>query len=94
MLTGINVPIRIGDAIVMPGDVVLGDRDGILFIPPQLVEEVIESAKTQRLRDEWVKAKFDTGKYKSGEIYGRPSDPTLQKELEDFMKQRSVNKED
>jgi 4-hydroxy-4-methyl-2-oxoglutarate aldolase len=94
MLTGINVPIRIGDAIVMPGDVVLGDRDGILFIPPQLVEEVIESAKTQRLRDEWVKAKFDTGKYKSGEIYGRPSDPTLQKELEDFMKQRSVKKED
>jgi regulator of RNase E activity RraA len=52
MLTGVNVPIRIGDAIVMPGDIVLGDRDGILFIPPQLVEEIIESARTQRLRDE------------------------------------------
>lgn len=93
MLTGVNVPVRIGDAIVMPGDIVLGDRDGILFIPPQLVEEVIESAKSQRARDEWVKSKFDTGKYKSGEIYGRPSDPALQKELDEFIKQRTGKKE-
>jgi 4-hydroxy-4-methyl-2-oxoglutarate aldolase len=93
MLSGVNVPIRIGDAIVMPGDIVLGDRDGILFIPPQLVEEVIESARTQRLRDEWVKKKFDTGKYKSGEIYGRPTDPVLLKEFEEFIKQKPVKKE-
>jgi regulator of RNase E activity RraA len=94
MLTGINVPVRIGDAIVMPGDIVLGDRDGILFIPPQMVEEVIESARTQRLRDEWVKSKFDLGKYKSGEIYGRPTDPALLKEFEEFLKQKGVKKEE
>lgn len=92
MLTGINVPVRIGAAIVLPGDIVLGDRNGILFIPPQLVEEVIESARTQRLRDEWVKKKFDTGKYKSGEIYGRPTDPVLLKEFEEFIKQKPVKK--
>jgi 4-hydroxy-4-methyl-2-oxoglutarate aldolase len=88
MLTGINVPVRIGDAIVMPGDIVLGDRDGVLFIPPQLIEQVIESARNQRLRDEWVKKKFDTGKYKSGEIYGRPRDPELLREFEEFIKQK------
>jgi 4-hydroxy-4-methyl-2-oxoglutarate aldolase len=93
MLSGINVPVRIVDAIVMPGDIVLGDRDGILFIPPQLVEEVIESARTQRLRDAWVKSKFDTGKYKSGEIYGRPTDPALLKEFEEFVKQKPVKKD-
>jgi regulator of RNase E activity RraA len=93
MLSGINIPVRIGDAIVMPGDIVLGDRDGILFIPPQLVEEVIESARTQRLRDAWVKSKFDTGKYKSGEIYGRPTDPALLKEFEEFVKQKPVKKD-
>ena len=92
MLTGVNVPVRIGDAIVMPGDIVLGDRDGILFIPPQLVEEVIESARTQRARDEWVKAQFDKGKYKSGEIYGRPTDPKLLKEMEEFIKQKTAKK--
>jgi regulator of RNase E activity RraA len=88
MVTGLNVPVRIGEAIVMPGDIVLGDRDGVLFIPPQLVEQVIESARTQRLRDEWVKKKFDTGKYKSGEIYGRPRDPELLKEFEEYTKQK------
>jgi 4-hydroxy-4-methyl-2-oxoglutarate aldolase len=86
LFTGINVPVQIGDAIVMPGDIVLGDRDGVLFIPPQLVEEVIASARSQRLRDEWVKAKMATGKYKSSELYGRPTDPQLAKELDDFIK--------
>jgi regulator of RNase E activity RraA len=30
MLTGINIPIRIGNATVMPGDVVLGDEEGLI----------------------------------------------------------------
>jgi regulator of RNase E activity RraA len=92
MLTGVNVPVQIGGAIVMPGDIVLGDRDGILFIPPQLAEEVIESARTQRARDEWVKSKFDLGKYKSSDIYGRPTDPALLKEFEEFIKQKTGKK--
>ncbi|HEY7499551.1 MAG TPA: hypothetical protein VH740_13620 [Vicinamibacterales bacterium] len=92
LLTGINVPVQIGGAIVMPGDIVLGDRDGVLFIPPQLVEEVITSAKTQRLRDEWVKAKMATGKYKSSELYGRPTDPQLAKELDEYIKKGMTKK--
>src|SRR5207247_1892701 len=39
MLTGINVPVRIGKTTVMPGDVVFGDAEGVYFIPPALVEE-------------------------------------------------------
>ena len=34
MLTGINIPIRIGGVTVMPGDLVVGDREGVYFIPP------------------------------------------------------------
>lgn len=86
MVTGVNVPVRIGSVTVMPGDIVLGDRDGVLFIPPHLINEVIESARSQRRRDEWVKRKFDTGKYKSGEIYGRPADPKLREEFEAYVK--------
>ena len=88
MLTGINIPVRIGEATVMPGDIVLGDRDGVLFIPPQMVSAILDSVVTQRARDEWVKGKFDTGKYKSGEIYGTPRDPELKKEFDEFIKQR------
>ena len=43
-LMGINVPIRIGHATVMPGDMVVSDVEGLTFIPPQLCEEVIDKA--------------------------------------------------
>jgi 4-hydroxy-4-methyl-2-oxoglutarate aldolase len=91
MLTGINVPIRVGEATVMPGDVVLGDGHGLLFIPPQLAEEVVKAAETTQIRDEWMKQKFDTRKYKSSDIYGRPRDPALAKELEEYIKKRQGN---
>jgi regulator of RNase E activity RraA len=87
LLTGVNVPVRIGGVTVMPGDIVLGDRDGILFIPPHVAPEIIASAKTQRLRDKWVKDKFDLGKYKSSEIYGRPTDPALLQEFLEYTGQ-------
>jgi regulator of RNase E activity RraA len=89
MMTGINVPVRIGKATVMPGDVVLGDEEGVIFIPPQLVKPVVEAAEAQQARDEWIKQKFDTGKYKSSEIYGRPTDPQLRKEMEEYIKSRT-----
>lgn len=88
MLTGINVPVRVGNATVMPGDVVLGDGEGLFFIPPHLVQDVVNAAENAHARDEWIKKQFDTGKYKSGEIYGRPRDPALAKELEEYIKKR------
>jgi 4-hydroxy-4-methyl-2-oxoglutarate aldolase len=86
MLTGINVPVRVGNATVMPGDVVLGDGEALFFIPPHLVQDVVDAAEGAHARDEWIKKQFDTGKYKSGEIYGRPRDPALAKELEEYIK--------
>jgi 4-hydroxy-4-methyl-2-oxoglutarate aldolase len=57
MLTGINVPVRIGNATVMPGDLVVGDREGVYFIPPQLAKEVLDRADEIHLHDEWTKKK-------------------------------------
>jgi 4-hydroxy-4-methyl-2-oxoglutarate aldolase len=50
-LTGINVPIRIGRAVVLPGDLVLAKTDGVLFIPAILAEEAISSAEFTNLQD-------------------------------------------
>ncbi len=86
MLTGINVPIRIGAATVMPGDVVYGDREGVTFIPPHLVDKVVKQAEITHIHDEWTKAKFMTGKYKSSELYPSPKDPALKKEYEEYLK--------
>jgi 4-hydroxy-4-methyl-2-oxoglutarate aldolase len=88
MLTGINVPVRIGDVTVMPGDLVVGDREGVYFIPPQFVEEVLDKADETHIHDEWTKKKFAEGKYKSSEIYGSPSDPKLKQEYADYLKKR------
>ena len=84
MLTGINVPIRIGETTVMPGDVVVGDREGLTFIPAGAVADVARASKMTELHDIWTKAKFATGKYKSSDLYPRPSDPALIKEFEDW----------
>jgi regulator of RNase E activity RraA len=88
MLTGINVPVRIGGVTVMPGDLVVGDREGVYFVPPQLVKEVLDRADEIRIHDEWTKKKFDEMKYKSREIYGSPTDPALLKEYKDYLKKR------
>ena len=88
MLTGINVPIRIGGVTVMPGDLVVGDREGVYFIPPQMVKEVLDHADETHIHDEWTKKKFDEGKYKSAEIYGSPKDPKLQQEYREYLKKR------
>ena len=88
MLTGINIPVRIGGVTVMPGDLVVGDREGVYFIPPQFVREVLDRADEIHVHDEWTKKKFDEGKYKSSEIYSTPSDPKLLQEYQEYLKKR------
>jgi regulator of RNase E activity RraA len=86
---GINIPVKVGDAVVMPGDVVLGDREGVIFIPPHLVKQIVDEADLTHIHDEWTKAKFLTGKYKSNELYGGPGlTPELQKEYDAYVKKR------
>ncbi|MGE5569386.1 MAG: RraA family protein [Rhodospirillales bacterium] len=88
MLTAYNTPIRIGRATVMPGDIVFGDREGIYFIPPKFAQEIVDRAEETRIHDEWTKMKLGTGKYKSSEIYGSPTDPELKKEYQEYLKKR------
>jgi len=88
MLTGINIPVRIGGVTVMPGDLVFGDKEGVYFIPPQHAKTVLDNADVVHIHDEWTRKKFDEGKYKSSEIYGSPTDPALKKEYQDYLKKR------
>jgi regulator of RNase E activity RraA len=87
-VAGINIPVRIGNATVMPGDLVFGDPEGVSFIPPHLVQGIIDEAQVTHIHDEWTKKKFDEGKYKSTDVYSRPRDPALLKEYEDYLKQK------
>jgi regulator of RNase E activity RraA len=73
-MIGINVPIRIGGAFVMPGDVVLGRDGGVIFIPPQLAERVVKSSELTRLRDEFGHERLRARTYTAGQIDGRWTD--------------------
>jgi 4-hydroxy-4-methyl-2-oxoglutarate aldolase len=74
MLMGVNCPVRIGGATVMPGDLVLGKEDGVIFIPAHLVEKVVKTAELIALRDKFGKQRLAEGKYTSGQIDTRWAD--------------------
>ena len=68
MLSGLNTMIRIGRATVLPGDLVLAKRGGVIFIPAHLAEEAIINAEFIALRDRFGHMRLREGKYTPGEI--------------------------
>ncbi|HEX5025771.1 MAG TPA: RraA family protein [Agriterribacter sp.] len=82
MLGGINVPIRIGRATVLPGDIALAKKGGVVFIPAHLVEEVVLNAEFISLRDAFGHQRLREGKYTPGEIDTKWTDEIKQ----DFLK--------
>lgn len=82
VLMGLNTPVRIGGAIVLPGDLVISEREGVLFIPAHLAEKVVSTSEFIALRDRFSKAMLKSGKYTPGQI---DSDWTVPVR-EDFLK--------
>ena len=74
MLTSINAPIRVGRAIVLPGDVVLANQYGTIFIPAYLVDELVISSEVTALRDQFGFQRLREKKYLAGQIDSRWSD--------------------
>ena len=74
MLGGINVPIRIGRTTVLPGDAVLAKKGGVVFIPAQLVADLVINAEFIALRDQFGHQRLREGKYTPGQIDAQWSD--------------------
>lgn len=68
VLFGLNTPIRIGLATVLPGDLVLANQEGVLFIPAYLAEQVIATAEFIQLRDAFGDEMIQSKQYTTGEI--------------------------
>lgn len=62
-MLGVNIPVMIRGITVIPGDVVLGTRTGVIFIPPHLLEEVVEKSEATRLRDAFSKQRLREQRY-------------------------------
>ena len=81
-MTGYNMPCRIGQAICMPGDVVLGTISGVIFIPAHLAETVVVRAEKNHVRDIFGFDRLKSGTYTTAQI-DRMWTVTM---MEDFLK--------
>jgi regulator of RNase E activity RraA len=68
VLMGLNTPIRIGGAIVLPGDLVISEPTGVLFIPAHMAEEVILTAEFIGVRDAFGYEMLKSGTYDTGQM--------------------------
>lgn len=57
----VDVTIGCGGAAVQPGDIIVGDGDGVIVIPPALVEEVVAAALAQEEEDAWIAEQVEAG---------------------------------
>ena len=91
MLTTINAPIRIGRAIVLPGDVVLANRHGVVFIPAHLLSELVLSSEVVGLIDEFGFQRLKEKKYTPGQIDTKWTDE-IKKDFVNWTKNYPGNK--
>ena len=82
MLMSINNAVTIGNVTVLPGDVVLARKEGVIFVPAHLAEEVVINAEFIMLRDRFAIARLKAGVYKPGQIDTAWTDAIK----EDFLK--------
>ena len=95
MLLSINAPIRIGAATVLPGDIILGKKEGVVFIPAHLAEKVVVTSEVVRLRDLFGISRLKEGKYTPGQIDNKWTDEIekdFSKWLNDHIDELPVSK--
>jgi regulator of RNase E activity RraA len=68
VLAGLNTPIRIGNAVVLPGDLVIAQKEGVLFVPAHMAEQVVSTAEFVIRKDQFGFEMVRTGKYTTGQI--------------------------
>jgi regulator of RNase E activity RraA len=86
MLGGINQPIRLGRTVVLPGDVVLAKKGGVVVIPPVFVEDLVLNAEFIALRDKFGIQRLKEGKYTPGQI-DRQWDDVIKKDFLTWLDQ-------
>lgn len=82
----INVPIGCGDAPVFPGDILVGDADGVIVIPAEIADEVAEQALEMTVFEDFVIESVKNGRSILG-LYP----PTDDQSLKDFEAWRRKN---
>lgn len=86
VMTDFNGPCRIGKAVCLPGDIVLGTGSGVMFIPCTEVDYVINSARKSHAKDVFGFAMIAAGKYTTAEVDYVLWNTEMLADLEQFLK--------
>jgi 4-hydroxy-4-methyl-2-oxoglutarate aldolase len=84
LVIGINCPIQVGYVTVMPGDIVLGTLEGVVFIPPQHAQKVVETSEKTRLQDVWAHMGVKEGKFTAQQADGGFT-PDMNKQFDQWL---------
>lgn len=68
-LGSVNIPVTCAGALVNPGDVVVGDADGVVVVPREKVAEVVEASKTRETKESGVRERLAAGEL-GLDVYG------------------------
>jgi len=77
-----NLPIQIGRATVLPGDVVVATDEGAIFFPPELIERVLERGYAQQADEQYERYLVKQKKYRFRDVY--PPNAELRKKRKDY----------
>lgn len=82
----INAPIGCGDVAVFPGDIVVGDREGVVVIPAHLVDEIADEAVEMTAFEDFVTSQVQAG----ASIFGLypPTDPATKDKFAAWRKEQ------
>ena len=80
-----NVPIACGGTLVVPGDVIVGDAEGVLVLPAALAEDVARDALEQEHREAWALERVKAGESIRG-VY--PLSPARRRDYEHWRQER------
>jgi 4-hydroxy-4-methyl-2-oxoglutarate aldolase len=86
MLASINEVVRIGEAVVLPGDVVLATEAGVVFIPPHLADRVILGSEVVRLLDAFRIEAMREGRYTSQQVYTQAWTDAIQADFFEWLR--------
>ncbi len=93
VLAGVNLPVRIGPATVLPGDVVLGTPTGVVFIPAHLAQRVADAAQDVSIRDEYGKGAITDGSFSSAQIDDEPWADHIELAYQAWLSQRTATQQ-
>jgi len=76
-----NIPIRVGDVTVLPGDIVVVEEEAALFFPPELADQVVKGARKIVEKEIYERSLVRQKKYRFRDVY--PLNPELLKKFEE-----------